>query len=273
MTLREELYSSHPGMQQLLEQSFAAIHKMMPKLEVIPEIMQAYGQLDRAEFLPDTQQQYAYQNQAGAIRSKTSGYFLSCISRPSMVLMLLHLLDIQPNAGLKVAEIDTGSGEVAAILDNLGCEVHTIEYDPGLAIRAERRLQQLGHTAVKVYTGDGGKGIPEAGPFDRMLYTAATSSIMYHLHEQLTDDGLLLHPYGGFNPEDGMVHGRLALIPKQGKASTVSLRVHFVPLMSPEPGGWTRDLIGNDLIPSDERKAKALNTIRHWVGFAVRLAR
>lgn len=246
----------------MLVESVAAVHKMMPNLEIDPEILHAYGKLDRADFLPDTQQHYAYHDQAGAIRTKTREFFPSLTTRPSLVLMMLHALQLTPHAEQKVAEVGTGSGEVAAILANLGCEVHTIEYDPRLAEIARSRLQQLGHTAIHVYAGDGAQGIPEAAPFDRMLYTAGASSVMYHLRDQLTPDGLLLHPYGKFYQEDGMVHGRLALVPKSGKASLQPLHVFFVPLVSPEAGGWTRGFRKNELIPSGSPKAKALHLIR-----------
>jgi protein-L-isoaspartate(D-aspartate) O-methyltransferase len=260
-----ELYSSNSRMQQLLAETVDTVQRVMPRIEISPAIVQAYGNLDRAEFLPDTQQQYAYQNQAGALRSKTDRYFLSCTSRPSMVLILLHLLDVR--AGLNVAEVGTGSGEIAAILDNLGCLVHTIEYDPRLAERARKRLERLGHSTIKVYTGDGGKGIPEAAPFDRMVCTAGASSILHHLRDQLTDDGLLLHPFGEYRAADEMVHGKLALVPKHGQATILRLNVHFVPLMSPRPGAWTCALHRRDvLIPSGSRKAKALHIVRQVVG-------
>lgn len=237
----------------------------MPALEIDPQIMQAYGQIDRADFLPDTQQQYAYHDQAGAIRTETCEFFAAATTRPSLVLMMLHVLRLTPHSGQKVAEVGTGSGEVAAILNNLGCDVHTIEYDPGLAERARRRLQRFGHTAVHVYAGDGIKGIPQAAPFDRILYTAGATSILYHLRDQLTADGLLLHPYGKFNQEDGLIHGRLAVVPKNGKATLLPLQVFFVPLVSPEAGGWTRGLHKNELIPSDSPKAKALHMVRRVV--------
>jgi Protein-L-isoaspartate carboxylmethyltransferase len=260
--MQHEQYSANSNMQQFLIEAVAAMQKMMPDLEIMPEIMRAYGKLDRAAFLPDTQQQYAYQDQAGALRTETSEFFPSSTTRPSLVLMMLHVLRLTPQSGQKVAEVGTGSGEVAAILDNLGCDVHTIEYDPGLAERARQRLQRLGHTAIHTYVGDGAKGIPQAAPFDRILSTAASSSIMYHLRDQLTVDGLLLHPYGNFKQEDGLVHGRLALVPKNGEASLLPLKIHFVPLVSSKAGGWTRGLWTKDVIPSDSLKAKALQMIR-----------
>ena len=245
----------------MLMESVAAVRKVMPGLEIEPQIMQAYGRLDRAAFLPETQQQFAYHDQAGALRTATGAFLASATTRPSLILMMLHALRLTPNSGQKVAEVGAGSGEVAAILDNLGCEVHAIEYDPGLAKRARQRLQRLGHTAVHVYAGDGARGIPQAAPFDRILHTAGASSILYHLRDQLTADGLLFHPFGRFNQEDGMVHGRLALVPKNGKASLLPLHVYFVPLVSPKPGGWTRGLHRNDLIPSGSAKAKALRMV------------
>jgi len=249
----------------MLLESVAAVHRVMPDLEIDPQIMKAYGKLDRADFLPYTQQHYAYHDQSGALRTETHEFFPSATTRPSLVLMMLHALRLTPYSGQKIAEVGTGSGEVAAILDSLGCEVHTIEYDPGLAERARQRLQRLGHTAVHVYVGDGAKGIPQAGPFDRIFHTAGASSILHHLRDQLTAGGLLLHPFGRFNQEDRMIHGRLAVVPKNDEASVLPLHVYFVPLISPEVGGWTRGLHKNELIPSGSPKAKALHVVRRVV--------
>ena len=63
---------------------------------------------------------------------------------------------------MKVLEVGTGSGYQAAILEQIGCRVFTIEILKPLADSARARLRQLGYRGVAVRAGDGYLGWPTA---------------------------------------------------------------------------------------------------------------
>jgi len=90
----------------------------------------------------------------------------------------------------KVLEVGTGSGYQCAILAELAREVFSIDRIPELARDAERLLvDELGYSNVRVRTGDGSLGWPEAAPFDAIIVTAAAPEVPPALLEQLAEDG------------------------------------------------------------------------------------
>ena len=75
------------------------------------------------------------------------------ISQPYIVAFMTEQLD--PDPGMKILEIGTGSGYQAAILAYLGCDVYTIELLEELAVRAEKILSELNFNNVKIKCGNG----------------------------------------------------------------------------------------------------------------------
>ncbi|MGW7004183.1 methyltransferase domain-containing protein [Streptomyces sp. NPDC054933] len=119
----------------------------------------------------------------------------SSSSMPSMMLQMLGLLDV--HEGHTVAEIGAGTGLNAAWMGRrLGTgNVITIDVDPAVAEQARANLKAAG-LPVKVLTGDGMKGVPEAAPFDRIICTCTVRDIPYAWVEQ-TPRGRILTPWGG----------------------------------------------------------------------------
>lgn len=119
------------------------------------------------------------------------------ISAPHMVAIMTEALELGP--GQRVLEVGTGSGYQAAILGRLvepGGRVVTIERVRQLARRAQEALEACGGGNVTVVAGDGSLGRPEAGPFDRIIVTAAAPRLPPPLIEQLAMEGVLLAPVG-----------------------------------------------------------------------------
>jgi len=115
----------------------------------------------------------------------------SSSSEPTVMAGMLEALDLQP--GHRVLEIGTGTGYNAALLSHrVGADsVTSIELDPALAAAARDALAEIGlHPTV--HAGDGADGLAEAGPFDRIIATAATDHIPPTWINQLTPGGAIV---------------------------------------------------------------------------------
>ncbi len=149
------------------------------------------------------------------------------ISQPYIVAYMTEIL--RPIPGMKVLEIGTGSGYQAAVLAEIGCDVHTVEIFEALSTSAGDRLTTLGYE-VNLRHGDGHYGWPEAAPFDAVIVTAAAGYIPPELVRQLKPDGRMVIPVGS-------VYGvqNLILVEKSsdGEIRTRNLLpVRFVPMLS-----------------------------------------
>lgn len=116
------------------------------------------------------------------------------ISQPYIVALMTQLLDLKGKE--KVLEIGTGSGYQTAILAELAKEVYSIERIEILAIRAERKLQELGYKNVFLFSRDGSLGLNEYAPYDCIIVTAATPGIPIPLFKQLNEGGKMVIPKG-----------------------------------------------------------------------------
>ena len=148
------------------------------------------------------------------------------ISQPYTVALMTDLLDVQP--GDKVLEVGTGSGYQAAVLAEIGVEVHTIEIIPQLAQTAANDLLALGYGDVKVYIGDGYYGIPGQGPFDAIIVTAAPDHVPSPLVDQLTPEGRMVVPVG----PPGSIQTLWLIVTRDGERRALNQGlVRFVPLL------------------------------------------
>lgn len=104
---------------------------------------------------------------------------------------MLEKLDVRD--GHRILEIGTGSGyNVALMSHRLGAQnVFSIDIDPRLVDRARERLTRLGYQPT-LAAGDGIAGLPEYGPYDRIIATCAVSRIPWSWAEQTKPDGLIL---------------------------------------------------------------------------------
>jgi protein-L-isoaspartate(D-aspartate) O-methyltransferase len=90
-----------------------------------------------------------------------------------------------PEPGMRIMEIGTGSGYTAAVMSRLAGRVVTIERYRTLAEQARQRFEALGITNIIVRHADGSNGLPNEGPFDRIVVWAAFESIPRFLLEQV----------------------------------------------------------------------------------------
>jgi protein-L-isoaspartate(D-aspartate) O-methyltransferase len=149
------------------------------------------------------------------------------ISKLSTVAVMTAALD--PKPGEKVLEVGTGSGYQAAVLSRLSREVYSIERIAGLAVKAQGLFNRLGVFNVKVRTGDGAQGWPEAAPFDKIIVTAAAETLPRELLNQMAIGGRLVLPIG-----DGGEGQVLRMLVRQGENDWEEWNIdncHFVPLV------------------------------------------
>jgi protein-L-isoaspartate(D-aspartate) O-methyltransferase len=150
------------------------------------------------------------------------------ISQPYMVAIMCQTADVRE--GDHVLDIGTGSGYQAAVLAELGADVHTIERIPELAERAKERLRTAGYESVEVHVGDGSLGLFEHAPYNVIIVAAAAPDMPASLYDQLVPSGRLVIPVGG------PLGQRLEVIVRspEGPAITRSVPCRFVPLVGAE---------------------------------------
>lgn len=137
----------------------------------------------------------AYSDQAVVTRWQ-DGEAVSSASAPSIVAVMLELLDLQP--GQRVLEIGAGTGYNAALMARLvgaSGQVVTIDIDDEIVQNARANLRAVGSEEnIQVICGDGALGWAECAPYDRVILTVASADLMPAWHEQLVRGGRLVGP-------------------------------------------------------------------------------
>jgi protein-L-isoaspartate(D-aspartate) O-methyltransferase len=161
------------------------------------EMERAFRAVPREEFVRPEARKNAYRD------SPLSIGLGQTISAPHMCVIMCEGLELRP--GLKVLEVGAGSGYHAALTAEMvsptGSEptghVYTVEIVEGLIQYAQENLERTGYDdRVTLVHGDGGKGLPEHAPFDRILVAAAAPAVPQPLTDQLLPGGILLIPVG-----------------------------------------------------------------------------
>ncbi len=74
--------------------------------------------------------------------------------------------------------------------------MYSIERQKRLYQKTKEFLPKIGYRQIKVFYGDGYKGIPAFAPYDGILITAAAPEIPEMLLEQLKPNGFIVVPLG-----------------------------------------------------------------------------
>ncbi len=201
-------------------QSYATLARDAEDAKFDEEVIHSLATVERHEFVPREQRQYAYDNRPLPIGHGQT------ISQPYIVALMTELVEPEPNH--VVLEIGTGSGYQAAILAKLVDHVYSIEIIDALASEAQARLTRLGYDTVTTKLADGYYGWEEYAPFDAIVVTAAASHVPPPLIRQLKRGGRMVIPVGGrFTTQ------QLLLIEKTEDDEIVTRQiaaVRFVPL-------------------------------------------
>lgn len=214
--------------------AYLAIRNQMVDRQLVPRgitderVLEAMRRVPRHMFVPEDMRYLAYEDSALKIGGGQT------ISQPYMVAVMTQLLGI--GGGEKVLEIGTGSGYQAAVLSELGADVHTIERVAALSMVARENLANAGYGRVHCMVGDGTLGLPAHQPFDRIIFTAGAPGIPAPLKAQLSMGGILLGPVGTSQLQQLV---RLRRTP-EGFTETHQVPSVFVPLIG--EFGWPSSL-------------------------------
>ena len=151
------------------------------------KVLEAMGKVPRHLFMDSSFLQYAYKDQAFPIGARQT------ISQPFTVAKQTQLLQVERFD--KILEVGTGSGYQSAVLLEMGATVYTIERQRELYLRAQLVLPQIGYHP-KFFYGDGYKGLPTYGPFDKIIITAGAPGIPEELLAQIKIGGRMVIPMG-----------------------------------------------------------------------------
>jgi protein-L-isoaspartate(D-aspartate) O-methyltransferase len=198
-------------------------------------VLQAMRDVPRHHFVPAQQRSMAYEDMPLAIGHAQT------ISQPLMVGMMTEALRLQGHE--RVLEIGTGSGYQAAILSRLASVVFSIERIAELAVQARITLAMRGIMNVHILVGDGSMGLPEHGPYDAIVVTAAAPKIPPALVEQLAPGGRLVIPVGDRHEQTLM---RLTASDSGPKIESLG-GCRFVPLIGQQ--GWDGSEIPPESVP------------------------
>jgi len=151
------------------------------------KVLAAIGKVPRHLFMDSSFTQFAYKDQAFPIGAGQT------ISQPFTVAVQTQLLQVERYD--KILEVGTGSGYQAAVLLEMGATVYTIERQRELYLKTQSVLPQIGYHP-KFFYGDGYKGLPTYGPFDKIIITAGAPAIPEELLAQLRVGGRMVLPMG-----------------------------------------------------------------------------
>lgn len=153
------------------------------------EVLKAIEKVPRHLFLDNAFVERAYEDIAFPIGAGQT------ISRPHTVAFQTELLQIKK--GEKILEIGTGSGYQTSVLIEMGAKVYSIERQKTLFDKTKLFISTLGYgNSLKLFYGDGYKGLPMFAPFDKIIVTAGAPEIPKALLSQLKIGGILIIPIG-----------------------------------------------------------------------------
>jgi protein-L-isoaspartate(D-aspartate) O-methyltransferase len=98
--------------------------------------------------------------------------------------------------------------------------VITVDIQQDVVEQTRRLLGNAGYAGIRVLARDGFQGVPEEGPFDRIVATVGCSDLSPHWAEQLADGGTMLiplqhaesHPLAAVRKQDGDKHQRAVVV-------------------------------------------------------------
>ncbi|MDD5037797.1 MAG: protein-L-isoaspartate(D-aspartate) O-methyltransferase [Dehalococcoidales bacterium] len=157
-------------------------------------VLSAMARVPRERFVPAEVQHLAYEDTPLPIGLRQT------ISQPFIVALMTEALELTGSE--KVLEIGTGSGYQTAILAELAKLVITVERLPALAEMANKILDGLGYTNIKVHPAGKTLGWNEEAPYNAIIVTAGAPRVPPDLVAQLDIGGRLVIPVGSLYSQE-----------------------------------------------------------------------
>ena len=152
------------------------------------QVLDAMERIDRKNFVNSIFSEKAYDDTPLPIACGQT------ISQPTVVGLMTQTLQVTSRD--KVLEVGTGSGYQAAILSLLARRVYTVERHSLLVNNASKVFQKLNISNITPILSDGGFGLEQQAPFDRIIVTAASDDPPASLLSQLKIGGIMVIPVG-----------------------------------------------------------------------------
>ena len=161
------------------------------------QVLDAMERVDRKNFVNGVFSEKAYENTPLPIACGQT------ISQPTIVGLMTQALQVTSRD--KVLEVGTGSGYQAAILSLLARRVYTVERHSLLVNNANKVFQKLNISNITTILADGGYGLEQQAPFDRIIVTAASDDPPASLLSQLKIGGIMIIPVGQSNNMQNLI--------------------------------------------------------------------
>ena len=152
-----------------------------------PEVAEAFKEINREDFMLEGE-------------PEADMPFLipggQTISQPYTVAFMLDRLDVKP--GMKILDVGSGSGWTTALLAHMLGERGEV-----IGIEILDELVEFGSKNLNKYDFENAEirkakkdtyGLPEKAPYDRILVSAAATSVPQTLKDQLSNEGVMIIP-------------------------------------------------------------------------------
>ena len=185
------------------------------------KVLDAMERVDRKNFVKGVFSEKAYDDTPLPIACGQT------ISQPTVVGLMTQALQVTSRD--KVLEVGTGSGYQAAILSLLARRVYTVERHSLLVNNATKVFQKLNISNITTICADGGYGLEQQAPFDRIIVTAASDDPPASLLSQLKTGGIMVIPVG----QSDNIQNLIKIAKTDGGYDYQDLQtVRFVPLVA-----------------------------------------
>lgn len=114
------------------------------------------------------------------------------VSAPHMISIFLSMLELSHSDDVLI--LGAKGGFISAILSNIANNIYILEQHPEVIKVTEENLDQLGIKNVKVLNKNPLLGLPDLGPFNKILVTGAIKEIPDKIFDQLAIYGILVAP-------------------------------------------------------------------------------
>ncbi|MEO0238227.1 MAG: hypothetical protein ABIN35_08350, partial [candidate division WOR-3 bacterium] len=123
-----------------------------------------------------------------------NGDTITSISSPAVIFYMLKLLDIHD--GNKILEIGSGVGYTTALLADIikNGHIFTVEMNDYVFEILKKNMEKINLQNIYIEKGDGGYGISDFAPYDRIFVSCTVADITSFWIEQLKVGGKIVAP-------------------------------------------------------------------------------